>query len=355
MTIEEVLLYKNHIFNIIDTDTNISKYLYNINGILRFLKEAGLMNFDDNIFFHLKYSSKSLNNSKAIPNDELILLANLLKSNSENSDLNKLYYLIYYIALETEFRITQILSLDIDCVDDTAKKNQYVLSSKTKTSEGEEIPQAITIYVKHHIDDIKRITQELRNECQEKDLMNRLFLKRNYSKKLIISPVTRENFNDYLSVCCKTLNIPHYSASNLRDTHITKAEEFRIRNGLSDIEQTILTGHKNIEIDSRHYVTYDITEMLELIHGTTIGNIDINGQVFKQLDSSIANSDNEVEEGCGYCNIKACSINSYLGCLMCNFFVSTIDRIPFFEEQIKIMDNKLLQENYLMIKRIIPT
>jgi len=44
---------------------------------------------------------------------------------------------------------------------------------------------------------------------------------------------------------------------------------------------------------------------------------------------------------------KTCENNSYLDCLLCEYFIATIDRIPFFEEQINAIDKKT--ENALII------
>ncbi|MFL0246571.1 hypothetical protein [Candidatus Clostridium stratigraminis] len=341
ITLEDALTYKNHTLATVESDTNASKYMYNIRGVLRYLKDEKLIEVEDSVLYHLKYPSKSKNQAKVVANEDLQKLADLMKENAETSDLDKLYYLIYYLLLETEFRITHILALETDCVKPTAKKDQYIIKSKTKTSNGYEVKQSITIYVKKQIDDILRITENLRNECNEKDLKKRLFIKRNYSRKLIISPVTRENFTEYLSDCCDKLGISHYTASNLRDTHITKAEEFVIRKGLSKIEQSVLTGHTNTDTDNRHYVESNITDMLEIIHGTIIGDIDINGQVVISADKSIANEENEVENGCGYCKSEACKNTSFLSCFMCEHFMATVDRIPYFEEQLKLIEYKI--------------
>lgn len=360
ISLEEAVSYKNYILNTIESDTNASKYLYNIQGVLSYLKDNNLMKIEDNVLYHLKYPSKSKNKAKTVPLEDLNKLAYLMDKNGENSTLNKLYYLIFYIILQTEFRISHILALETDCVEETAKKGQYIINTKTKTSNGFDIREGITSYLKEQIDYISKITQGLRNECREKKLKKRLFITTNYSRKLIISSIRIESFNDYLSECCKELGIAHYNASNLRDTHMTKAEEYIIRKGLSEIEQTALTGHTNTNTVNRHYVESNITEMLELVHGIIIGNVDINGKIITYADESIANSKNEVENGCGYCQCDSCKDNSCLSCFMCNDFVATVDRIPYFEEQLQIINHKITEatiphdkEDLLNIKQLL--
>ena len=69
---------------------------------------------------------------------------------------------------------------------------------------------------------------------------------------------------------------------------------------------------------------------------------------------------NEVSHSCGYCSSKACSDFTYLDCLLCKSFVTTIDRLPYFYEQLKQIDSKLPlakcphdREDLVNIKRLL--
>ncbi|MCM3024646.1 tyrosine-type recombinase/integrase [Heyndrickxia ginsengihumi] len=341
ITLNEVLAYKNHIFSTIKNNRTINSYIYNPRAVLVYLSNEKITEVESGVFYHLKaVLDTNYNNSKAIADEDLKKLSAIMKSKADGSYEDALYYAIFYIALETEFRISQIVNLKIDCVHGTAKKNEYVIKSITKTSQGELVEQPITIYVKRHIDEILKITKPLRDACPVESTKTYLFIKE-ANKKGLFNTVSEGGFNTFLRKCCEEAGIEKVTASNLRDTHMTKAEEFIIRNALSDVEQSILTGHKNVDTTSRHYIENQIKEMLETIHGAIIGNVDINGQIIEKADERLARKENEVSNQCGYCSSDSCHNFTYLDCMMCNSFVATVDRIPYFEEQIKVIDEKI--------------
>lgn len=341
ISLNEVLAFKKHIFSAIENNRTINSYIYEPRAVLVYLNNEKITEIETGIFYHLKaVLDTNYNNSKAISDEDLKKLSAIMKVKAEGSYENALYYAIFYIALETEFRISQIANLKIDCVKPTAKKNEFVIKSITKTSNGELVEQPITTYVKRHIDEILRITKPLRESCPVESTKTYLFIKE-ANKKGLFNTISEEGFNTFLSKCCEEAGIEKVTASNLRDTHMTKAEEFIIRNALSDVEQSILTGHKNVDTTSRHYIENQIKEMLETIHGAIIGNVDINGQIMEKADESLARKENEVSNKCGYCSSESCHNFTYLDCMMCNSFVATVDRIPYFEEQIKVVDEKI--------------
>lgn len=328
-------------------------------AILEYLQDNDLIEVEKTCFYYLKSKPyKSNNTAKAIPDNELKLLSEIMKKKAEESYTDKLNYAIFYIGLETEFRISHVLNLTVDCVKETFKPNEYVIKTKTKTSKGRELEQPITIYTKQHIDRIIEITKEVRSQCLDNDIKKYLFISYT-NRKNIFSKHKEKTFNNFLKECCEELNIEQYTFSNLRDTHITKAEEFKIRNNLSDSAQKILTGHRYIDTDDKHYIEKKIVEMLELVHSTIIGDIDVNGKVdYKK--PGIELEENLVSNKCGYCSNSFCNEFSYLDCLMCKSFVTTVNRIPYFEEMIKVMDEKIKsativhdKEDFMNIKQLL--
>lgn len=341
ITTSDAFTFKNHILSIRSNNRTRNGYIYGMRNLLNHINDCDLSIVERGIFVHLSFTlSSDYDNTKAIPNEELNKLARLMKENTEVSTVYALYYAIFYIALETEFRPSQILALKRDCIQETAKPNEYVLISKTKTSAGEMIEQPITIYVKKHIDEIAKLSNEYRDECNINDLRDYLFIQPGV-RMHTYRHITPEKVNSYLRDCCAQLGIPKYNMSNLRDTHMTKAEEFVIRNQLSDLEQTILSGHRSSNVDTKHYTDISINEMLEAVHGVIIGNVTVEGQILKEVDASIATVENEVSNSCGYCSSKQCNNFSYLDCMLCKNFVTIPSRLPYFEEQVKVIDAKI--------------
>ena len=341
ITTNEIVAYKNHILNTQENNRTRNCYIYTPRAILKHIEDNNFATFEKGVFHHLSHTVDSdYDNAHAIPDSHLKQLSNLMKHNALNSLIHAIYYSIFYIALQTEFRASQILALTIDCVEEANKKNQYVLRSKTKVSAGIKLEQPITTYVKKHIDEIIKLTDGYRSNCSIDKLKKYLFLVPGF-KAETYKLISQDDFNNYLKLCCQELNLPSYTFSNLRDTHMTKAEEFIIRNSMSEIEQTVLTGHKSSATTTKHYIDTPLITLLESIHGVTIGNVSLEGTILKEASPELSTNENKVCNDCGYCQTSSCHNLTYLDCLLCKDFVTTLDRIPFFKEQLKIIDYKL--------------
>lgn len=359
ITVNDIIAWKNHLINKYENNRTRTSRIYIIRYILKFIQENGIIELSNGIYYHLQYSlDNNYDNALAVPDEHLKQLSKLMKKKSEEKITNAVYYLAFYIALETEFRASQLFSLKVDCVRETAKKDEYVLISKTKTSANEEVEQPITTYVKRHIDEIINLTKEYRQKSNIEGVSEYLFITSGQRKNSYVI-LTSQSFNSFLQKCCKKLNLPLYSYKNLRKTHMTKAEEFIIRNQMSEIEQNILSGHRSPTIDNKHYIDTSIKNLLESVHGVIIGNIDVSGKIKESLSSDIASLENSVSNNCGYCSSKNCNDNSFLDCILCKDFVTTIDRLPYFEEQVKIIDKKIKntiishdKEDLVNIKRL---
>ena len=332
--------------------------IYNLRAFLQFLDENGVCQIDSGVYYHLYNQNEFNNTAKAIPDDDLRSLTRVMINNAQGSLKNELYSVIFKIALDTEFRISQIVSLQKDCVYETAKKGEYIILSRRKDSAFEDEQQPITIETKRQIDRVITITAEIRAQAPEY-LKDMLFIVPQKGT-VPVRAITRENFRKYLAWCCGQAEIPVYTANNLRDTHMTKAREFKIKHQLSDIETAALTGHKTPDVDMQHYVDMNVYTMMEALHGVIIGNVNINGNIEKTLPDDIARNENEVSDGCGYCKSPVCNNMTYLDCIMCGDFVTMPSRLPFFEEQVKQMDIKIQQantshdkEDYVNIKRLL--
>lgn len=360
ISVNEIIAYKAFVNASKTNNRTVCGYTYNPRNVLNFVKNNGIADIPNAVFYYLKNTLNSdYDNTEAIPDGDLGKLAKVIDAEAKKNNLAAIYQVIFYLALETEFRASQILSLRIDCVYETAKKNQYVLVSKTKTSANEPVEQPITIYAKRHIDEVIRLTKEYRHECQIEGIRDLLFIAPMKNRKGIYSTIRAAAMNNFLSVCCDKAEIKRYSMANLRDTHMTKAEEYVIRKNLSDIDQNILSGHRSPNVDTKHYVDNEIRNMLESVHGVIIGDVDIKGQIYKTLPSDIATNENSVANRCGYCSQKSCTDLSYLDCLMCKDFVTTPDRLPYFKERIKSLDEKILnasiphdKEDLVAVKRL---
>lgn len=361
ITVNDAAAVKNYIIATFDNNRTRNGHIYRFRALLKHAEYNELpITVDSGVYYILTNTlDNNYDNVNPIPNDQLGKIAQLLKSKARESTIASLYSSIFYIALETEFRGSQIVSLKRDCLRETSKKGEYVLVSETKTSAGELVEQPVSTYIVRELREVMLNSEVFRKDCTDINLLNLIFISPS-KKKGTYKQISEHQFNSFFKACCEELSLPRYTLQNLRDTHMTKAEEFKIRNQLTDMEQRVLTGHRSAEVDDKHYVKLSIQEMLEAVHGVIIGDVHLDGKVHRKLDPSIANSENEVSNGCGYCKSPSCGILSTLDCLVCKDFVTMISRLPYFEERIALLDKKIEaasvphdKEDYINIKRLL--
>lgn len=340
ISLNEIMAYKFHLEDTVTNTISLNSHILSVKNFLTFLKDKNLVQVESACFYYLKSKpNKPTNSAKSIPNHELESLVKYMKSISESAYTNRLNLAIFYLGLETEFRLSQILNLSTDCVHQTTKPNEYMLISKTKTSKGKQMEQPITTYNKAEIEEIIRFTSEVRASCTDLKIKNYLFISKS-NRKNIFTQHKEKEFNTFLKSCCEHLNLQPYVFANLRDSRITKAQAYVLHHNLGESAQLILTNHSNINTDRRHYIESNIEEMLELTYSTIIGDVTLTGSI-EYTCPEVESSENLVSSQCGYCKTKTCTQYSYLDCLLCSSFVATVDRIPFFDEAIKTIDIKI--------------
>ena len=343
------------------SESTTCAYINNAKNLLSFILNNDGEIVEASTIYHLGiYSSnQSKSNKMALSNDEVSRLSvEIGRSVSENPE-NFLYYVIFRLMIETELRFSHIIALRISCINEAQKKNEYVLLSYDKTSHGEERPIPIALTTKHLLDELESFTKPQRKLCSNQHIKDHLFIKKGH-KYNSTSIANSTGFRRFLKICCKNANIDIYNPENIRETHMTNAQKYIIQKSLTDIELSTLSGHASKDVTLNHYVDWSIKEMLEAVHGITIENVTVSGKILFQAPKDIESGESLVSDECGYCDIDSCNDFSFLGCLMCNDFVATVDRIPFFKNQIAVMDTKIKnaqilhdRESYYNIKRLL--
>lgn len=318
-----------------------NSYLSYLKMFIRYCVQNRNFVIDKYFYKHLiAFQGNHLNTAKAIPDEDLAKLNDILRKHQYESEVKTFYYAIFHICLQTSLRISQICHLNYDCLSNTMKNGQYKIKTVSKTSNGEKYKTIISKETGKQIKDIIKLTDENRQNCKDSKLAKYLFLKKDQMEGLGYSPVRPANFKKYLYECCDEVNIPKYGPSNLRDTHITKAFEYRLRNGMSDAAQEILTGHPNLNTDASHYIQENLIQMLETTYGIIIGDVDIKGKIVSEEDNSIQQK-YSVENGTGYCEARNCVLETTLPCLYCKEFITTVQHKPYFIAMMNQVDDKL--------------
>ncbi len=357
----EIEAFKNYIYSSFNSSETTSGIISRVRAFVLYLNDNGLCKIESGVKYNLRstHSKTYKGGGRPIPDSDLAKLTKVIKDNYDRSLYHKIFYYAFVLCLETELRLNEILTLQIDCVKPAYKENEFIITYPSKTSHGEVIEKPITLMAKRLLDEAIKITEECRVNCHDKAICNYLLIipkSRNHT----YGYMNGRDFARYMKNACEEANIPRYSASNLRDKHMTMSEEYVIKKKLSDVEQSVLSGHVNSTTDTKHYVGHGIRELLESVHGVTIGDVALNGHVAHRLKSDIPSNSALVSNKCGYCSAKKCLDNSYLDCMLCGDFVTTIDRKPYFEERIKTLDSRIAvthiphdKEDLINIKRLL--
>lgn len=311
-----------------------------VRRFLQYVDDSGLYKVDPAAYQYLRArTSTSHSTAQDIPENDLLKLEARFRENAEGSYLQTLYYIIFHIALSTEFRISQILNLRVDCLVEGPSRNQHYVVSPTKVSKGEAVQQQITSYTKRFIERALHFTAKVRQQCTDSSLKQFLFLHNFYAHKYQV--VNSKTFCEYFRRTCQDIGIHPFTPGSLRDTYMTRAVEFALKNGLSLLELSSITNHKNFDTTNNHYVANKIRDYLEATYMVSVGNVDIKGHILSKPDKDYG-KEHLVDEACGYCAKETCNVFSGIDCPMCNGFVATIDRIPFYESKISVIDKKII-------------
>ena len=281
-----------------------------------------------------QYDISKKSTAHAIPEEDLEKLNAVMMAKAGDSFQNTYCYAILHILLQTEFRLSQVCHINKGAVLPTVNRNQFLLTS-SKTSNGQVYEAVITDFTKALIDDVELVSKEIRNECTS-DNKKYLFLYKTKENQYI--PIEGRYFRDYMSRCCKEAKIDNYTPANLRDFHMTKAEEENLRKGYSDVRLRTLSGHAHVDMTHNHYIEMKLTQIIEAMYGIIIGEVDVNGNIVDAIPDEINEKSHLVETGCGYCGEPSCIDDTMISCLLCKSFYTTFLNLKEFKALMMYID-----------------
>lgn len=319
--------------------------------LLRYAKVYENGKIDNNAFYYLKNESQSYqdyeeSNANPISDNNLIKLIEVAQKKKDESMGNELCYYLIYLMLYTDRRANELLDLERNCLQKTLKNGENVLKTETKTSQGEELVYPISNKAKAIIQRIQEVNKDIIDDCNDIRFKNKLFLYKTKYYRNSFSILTSSEFNKYLSNCCNEANIEKISSQNLRDTYMTRVENYRIKEGLSDMYDKVLTGHQMHKTTEVHYVKLDFKSVYEAGQGVIIGNIDLKGTVKKEIDSNLEKYENSVENDTGYCGNNTCTNMTYLSCYLCPHFITSPRQLPQFEKQLEEINKQIKKAKF---------
>ena len=211
-----------------------------------------------------------------------------------------------------------------------------VVQSKTSGREFDEYN--ITRYVKGLIDEVKNVTNILRNDAigVEREY---LFIYRR-ERQCTIGIVRQDSLSVFHNKICKEYGIRMLKLGAVRNYYMQQVSEYVVENNGDQTEIEYLSKH-TVKVHIRNYDTVDIKDFCQRFYQVEIGSIELKGRVEEKNNKP---PKNDVAHGCGHCSLEKCVLKGNLECLMCDKFVTTIDCIPFFKKEISSIDEQILEQ-----------
>lgn len=104
-----------------------------VRRFLSFCVDKHAIEVDDLFFDYLtQYEEPNKNTAKTVPDKALTKLNKYFLDKSKNDLFYKEMFVIFHLAIQTEFRINQICHLQVDCIRPTIKPNQFEVLSNSK-------------------------------------------------------------------------------------------------------------------------------------------------------------------------------------------------------------------------------
>ncbi|MDO4805177.1 MAG: hypothetical protein Q4A32_10210, partial [Lachnospiraceae bacterium] len=328
MTNQEALLIRSFFS---DESVRLSTRNNKIGAIRRFLMwerdENKQISFDDMFFEYLvQYEEPSKTHGESIPDEDLGKISAWLAAQSTASHEMDLTYAALHLALETEFRISQVCHLKVGCIKPSAKPHEYIVQTYHKTGHGRLGSFVISELTYRHLVRIIENTEPYREKCTRRGLSEYIFL---YDGTMnTVSLMDSQKFRAWFQQACAALDLPKYTSQNIRDTHMTKSFEYVLKHGKSDLVMAALSKHKYLDTTKSHYVEQKLNDMLEATYGIIIGDLDgcydPARHIAEKIPEDFDSDENVVESGCGNCKSAQCTMRNALPCLICDKFITTV-------------------------------
>lgn len=359
ITGKEILLYRSYIKSKYSNRNTVKGHFKSVKDFLGHCYDNELIDVNIRTLQYLDGVTKEYSKPNPLTREDVNkVVARYKELSIDGNEFEKLQTCIITLLLTTNFRVREILNLKRNCIIETMKVGQFAISRIEDINKkvpinikrkfmNEYTEENIGIYTYRLIRKAITITQDLSDNADEA-IRDYLFLTVTYNK--IVKVIDKGMVDDYFKKILKDVGLNNkYSIYNLRDTYMTNIYDEGKKRGLSVAEIHLATGHKSMETTIQHYRESDIQNYLEAFYGIKIGNVDIKGNIIHSIDE-IEGIDNNnikaitVSEECGYCEIKGCGDSKKVDCLICTFFITTIDNLPYFKKRLSKVDDEIKME-----------
>lgn len=316
-------------------------YISNIRSMLLYFEEINLITINKTALNFLKMNNvKSKGVTSYYSKEDMAAILKYLNNQvkTEKNDnlrvLTQLQLIATIYVLNTAMRLETVCNLkisDLNCID-----NNYFYIADSKKEKNTKYN--ITPGIKKLHDEILKITANYRTENPE--LSDYLFIyKRLRGNNL--SLLDKRKLNSKIKEVSKELNIEPLGITGVRNRFMNNI----IYNLNTDNNGAIvqaLSKH-SLNVHYNHYFDNNIKDIALQLYGVTIGEANLKGMVLDKPNIDVKKKD-VVMNGRGYCSSDSCKENNVLDCLMCRYFRCTPVNIPYFKNEIEVLEKQISNE-----------
>lgn len=346
LSYSDALFLRNHIESESADLSRQNNRLGSLRKIFSSLLDIGIISVETNAIEMFSLNEKRRGSpAKTIPDEDLVKLISEIKDRALKEERYFCVYVILHILLETPLRESAACHLNVECIRTSLQTNRYEIVSRSKTSHGREEAYIISSELMSLITAYQKKTERFRNTLPL-NIREYLFVYENLpGHTLKHSNMTSNTFYQLLKRSIEATGLPHYSAQNIRDTHMNKADLYNVMKKGSDLALSVLTGHKSVETTRRHYIEYGLRQYMECMYNV---DFDAVNQAFKGYDLldnvkptipvGTDPTTDSVVNGCGFCTCDDCHNPPEMDCFVCRHFICTPAEESFFKKEIENID-----------------
>lgn len=327
------LILFNHELNRVKESNNYNTIIKKLKVFFKYIKETYPEIIDSNFEFIFKSKKiKGTRLDKAITREDYqIIYSAALKLDDE------IILKILIIFSNSSLRLGSIINLRADCIIEKYESGAGKIRTYTKTSNGEIEEMIVNNKVISCIEDVLKITNDMRQDNLDKEVCKYLFIKR---KNRTGIGLYNQNFNrNFKKIILENKDklSTDYTAYDLRHFYIDFVVTSGVKEGKSYSEISSITNNKPSTFLKFYVNKYNMETYVETMGRALLEDEDISGSIIENIEFKQI-----VEDNLGICKEKTeCISLDYDTCLSCGCFCTSIEKIDEFERKIKELNDRI--------------
>ena len=318
------------------------KKQFYLRDFFKYLEGLDSYSIEQGFYKGLKITYKKTEEPEGIPEDDLKKLSKVMHENA-NSGRGVIMYGAFLLLLTTKLRLSSIISLKESDIHQGDKKDQFFIEVTTKKSNGRQERMAISKLTHDILIGCMKVSKKCVDKNKDKSSEGWVF---QWMAKGIVRRLTPQNLQAVLKDYCKEAGIPYYNPARLRKVFMTRAYDFGTKNGFTEMDRAVMTGHISQDTTIEHYYDQSISRIVEGKYHITIGD----PQILKRIDERNQIGINEMEMKMavadeflptnspsivGFCRRDENCHEGGLPCWCCSSFYTTPNQLPVFKAEME--------------------